>query len=261
MNCPYCQRKLAPNAQFCPSCQYDFAGARQKEAHQRVIGFILIAVAAAVALFIVLLPAIIINTCRGRYKHRSGNLVMAAIRDWQTWAIGLPIAAVVLIVLNVAGAFGSSPQTNDSLSTIAADTATARHTPATPRVVVNEPPPETRRVVPPPDPTAKVVPFVAASPPPSVIADFPSPTPSTPPSPSTQTDQNSRVVVGVATGDYLNVRAAPAMNSLAVFTLANGDVVQVLGESVYNGDTEWVPVALGPQRGWVRNKYLRPYTK
>lgn len=101
-------------------------------------------------------------------------------------------------------------------------------------------------------------PHVSRSPAQPAVADSPSPsTPSLP----TQTNENSCVVVGLPAGDYLNVRAAPAMDSAAVFKLANGDVVQVRGESVYNKDTEWVPVASGLQRGWVRNKYLRPYTK
>ena len=64
-------------------------------------------------------------------------------------------------------------------------------------------------------------------------------------------------VVNVPAGDTLNVRSAPAMNAAAAFALSNGQVVQVRGESVFNGDTEWVPVSFENQTGWVRNKYLR----
>lgn len=103
-----------------------------------------------------------------------------------------------------------------------------------------------------PSTTASATATAEASP-----ATFDSP----PLSPPAQTVESFAVVVGIAAGDDLNVRAAPAMNSTAVFKLANGDLVQIRGESVYNGDTEWVPIALGTQRGWVRNKYLRNHTR
>lgn len=135
-----------------------------------------------------------------------------------------------------------------------ADTGGASRTPAEVPTVAGTP-----ATTPPND--ANKPPDVSRSPVQPAVADLPSPSTSPTPSPPTQTNQNSCIVVGLAAGDYLNVRAAPAMNSAAVFKLANGDVVQVRGESVYNGDTEWVPVASGPQSGWVRNKYLRPYTK
>lgn len=72
-----------------------------------------------------------------------------------------------------------------------------------------------------------------------------------------ETDTPLRTVIGVATGDYLNVRSAPGMNSITVFKLANGDHVELIGESVFNGETEWIPVLAGNQRGWVRSKYLQ----
>lgn len=68
---------------------------------------------------------------------------------------------------------------------------------------------------------------------------------------------NACEVVNVPAGDTLNVRSAPAMNAAAAFALGNGQVVQIRGEAVFNGDTEWVPVSFENQTGWVRSKYLR----
>jgi hypothetical protein len=66
------------------------------------------------------------------------------------------------------------------------------------------------------------------------------------------------VVTGVPPGDSLNARSAPAMNSEAVFVLNNGAKVSILGAAVKNGETEWIPVSFGSQKGWVRGKYLKP---
>ena len=68
-------------------------------------------------------------------------------------------------------------------------------------------------------------------------------------------------VIGVAPGDFLNVRSGPAMNTSVAFKLTNGDKVQVTGQSSFNGDTEWIPIAVDSKQGWVRNKYLRPQSK
>jgi hypothetical protein len=46
-----------------------------------------LAAALAAAAFVMLLPGIVINTLRGRYKARKRNLVLEALRDPQTWAI------------------------------------------------------------------------------------------------------------------------------------------------------------------------------
>jgi hypothetical protein len=81
------------------------------------------------------------------------------------------------------------------------------------------------------------------------------------PSPSSSDSAQTCIVVGVAPGDYLNIRSAPAMNSRPVFKLANGDEVLIRGASIYNGDTEWIPITSGSQQGWVCNKYLRANPK
>ncbi|MFO1486000.1 MAG: SH3 domain-containing protein [Verrucomicrobiaceae bacterium] len=67
----------------------------------------------------------------------------------------------------------------------------------------------------------------------------------------------SAIVIGIAADDYLNVRSAPAMNSNDLFKLTNGQTVQIRGDSVFNGDTEWIPISVGTQQGWVRKKYLQ----
>lgn len=68
-------------------------------------------------------------------------------------------------------------------------------------------------------------------------------------------------VVGLAADDYLNVRSAPAMNSDTKFRLSNGQRVQIRGDSVFNGETEWIPITVDAQQGWVRGKFLKPEFK
>jgi len=65
------------------------------------------------------------------------------------------------------------------------------------------------------------------------------------------------IVTGIAADDYLSVRSAPAMNSKELFRLSNEQKIQVRGDSVFNGDTEWIPISAATQQGWVRKKYLR----
>jgi hypothetical protein len=65
-------------------------------------------------------------------------------------------------------------------------------------------------------------------------------------------------IVGVPEGDSLNVHSAPAMKSPTVFTLMNGDAVQLAGLTVFNGDTEWFPIVCTSGTGWVSRKYLKP---
>ena len=66
------------------------------------------------------------------------------------------------------------------------------------------------------------------------------------------------IIVGVAPGDSLNVHSGPAMKSSTVFTLANGDAVQIDGSTVLNGETEWFPIVCASGTGWVSRKYLEP---
>jgi len=73
-----------------------------------------------------------------------------------------------------------------------------------------------------------------------------------------QTDSTKvAVVTGIAADDFLSVRSAAAMNSQELLRLSQGQVIQIRGESVYNGDTEWIPISHGSQQGWVRKKYVQ----
>jgi TPR repeat protein len=66
------------------------------------------------------------------------------------------------------------------------------------------------------------------------------------------------IVTGIAADDYLSVRSAPAMNSKELLRLKKDQKIQIRGDSVFNGDTEWVPISAELKQGWVRKKYLRP---
>lgn len=58
-------------------------------------------------------------------------------------------------------------------------------------------------------------------------------------------------------GTDLNVRADPGANYPVVTKLPGGfEDIRVVGESVYNGSTEWVRIAFADQSGWVARRFL-----
>ncbi len=64
-------------------------------------------------------------------------------------------------------------------------------------------------------------------------------------------------VVGVKKGDFLNMRSEPSSDSEVITKLKNGDVVQFIGKSVRNGQTEWVHVSSGVHNGWFNSAFLQ----
>ena len=63
--------------------------------------------------------------------------------------------------------------------------------------------------------------------------------------------------VAVAEGDTLTLRIGPGVIYQAVGTIPNGALVFVTGNSVMNGNTEWIPIQHLSRKGWVVRKYLR----
>lgn len=77
--------------------------------------------------------------------------------------------------------------------------------------------------------------------------------------PSTPTTSNMLhvfVVVGIQPGDSLNVRSSPTMTSVPLLQLRNGQEVQARGDSVFNGETEWIPIKVGGLQGWANRAFL-----
>ncbi len=73
--------------------------------------------------------------------------------------------------------------------------------------------------------------------------------------PSAQDD--SYTVTGIADDDMLNIRSGPGKDYPIVAQLANGTgQVRITGESVMNGDADWVPIQFAGGKGWVRPKFL-----
>lgn len=102
-----------------------------------------------------------------------------------------------------------------------------------------------------------------ATPPRSAPSSTPPPLPTPAPAgPAEEVAEKSArqrcIIVGVPPGDSLNVHSGPAMKSSTVFTLANGDAVQIAGSTVLNGETEWFPIVCASGTGWVSRKYLEP---
>lgn len=64
-------------------------------------------------------------------------------------------------------------------------------------------------------------------------------------------------VRGIKKGDTLNVRAEPTADSQVVAQLRNSDLVQIRGTAITNGTTEWTPIAIGTQVGWVSKIFLQ----
>lgn len=98
---------IAENAPECRKCGHDYrAEHAQKKAVQaasHILFLIILGVALAVLTFAALLPGIIINAIRGRYINSGSNFFKAALTDWQTWFIGLPITALLLLLFNSLG--------------------------------------------------------------------------------------------------------------------------------------------------------------
>lgn len=64
-------------------------------------------------------------------------------------------------------------------------------------------------------------------------------------------------ITGIAFNDVLNVRSGPGMNFPIVAKLSDGDGgVRITGESVVNGDDDWVPIQFPGGKGWTRPKFL-----
>ena len=402
-HCPECNRKVASNADICPSCRYDFAPKRRQEAFARLVASMIFAALCLLAVFVLLLPGIVINGFRGRYKNRQENFILAAVKDWQTWLIATPISGAVIAILWAAGMIHApveSDETRRKISTVetgmegSADSKTnftlvpvREHSPG-----ADEPsglPDHTTRSATNSSQLGKAQVDlsknkVSFSPPQTVATTT---APNNPPmavvAPSfneidamrefergkllfkgdgvpkdmdeavrcfmraankgyasaqhqlgvayakgwgvPQSDQeavgwyikaavqglaeaqhdlavryvlgqgvdknvaegvrwyrkaasqgwedsivalrrydskppvpnSTAVVIGVVEGDQLNVRSAPAMSSSTSFKLSTGQTVQIRGDSVFNGDTEWIPITFGMQQGWVTRKFLK----
>jgi hypothetical protein len=95
---------------MCPRCRRDFTPDLKRKAQTEKIANAIIVVvllfALAVVLFIALLPGIVINSLRGRYKNRTRGLISTAVRDWQTWLISMPFAIPLFIF--VVGSFNDA---------------------------------------------------------------------------------------------------------------------------------------------------------
>lgn len=104
--CPKCSHRVSETADQCPSCGENFAARRRQEAVGHALALAVLLLLIALAGLIILSPGIVINVLRGRYRDRSGNILLAAMRDWQTWLIALPIAAAAFMASKLGGTFG-----------------------------------------------------------------------------------------------------------------------------------------------------------
>lgn len=223
MICPTCQRRLANNAKCCPTCQHDFEADRAEKTRLQLFSAAVLLLLLAGALFVVLLPGIIINALRGRYRGGSRGVISSAIRDWQTWAISIPLVLVGLMFLGESDSLSNGRDRSgapDSSPVAAFDFSPS------PSGTVTDSGVEVRRAIP--------VHGVPVSP------------------------DAFYKVSGVGLGDTLNVRTGPGADNALVVRLPNGakDIL-VTGAAVMNGSTEWVPVRCGDRNGWVASQYLR----
>ncbi len=66
-------------------------------------------------------------------------------------------------------------------------------------------------------------------------------------------------VVGVANGDYLNMREGPGQSSPSVQRLQNGvDGITLISGTVNNDGTDWQKIESRGVQGWVAARYLAP---
>lgn len=106
-------------------------------------------------------------------------------------------------------------------------------------------------------PTPVSTPFVAATP---VSASTPLPTIAPAVSPASESITTYRVV-GVPSGDFLNLRTGPGQNYPIVQRLQNGlDGITLMGGPVNNGGTIWQKVDSRGTQGWAVLSFLAPGT-
>lgn len=239
INCPTCNRRLANNARRCPSCQRDLAEDRRRQAASLEIVVIGVFAMAKIFGLLMLMPGIIVNGLRGRYKDGTRGLIPAAIRDWQTWLISMPlIIPVVVFLLNV--------RDGKKSTLIAPETVTSVQLRGQSRIremndskMVNSKDDKSSEI-PLAIPVAKVVQANE-----TILKKF------------TEIPV-SYVVVGIATNDTLNVRSGPGANNELIDKLPNGySNIRITGASVMNGTNEWVPIAFGNRSGWVGKQFLK----
>jgi peptidoglycan biosynthesis protein MviN/MurJ (putative lipid II flippase) len=89
---------------------------RRQEVIARALSLFLLVALLGFALVVILLPGIIINTLRGRYQDRPNHILRASLADWQTWAIALPITAIIIATLRLAGVFGAAAPADEGNS-------------------------------------------------------------------------------------------------------------------------------------------------
>jgi uncharacterized protein YraI len=109
------------------------------------------------------------------------------------------------------------------------------------------------------DSTATATPTVSLiAPLPSLTARLPSPFVA--PTPTSAVVMQASLafhVIKVPAGDYLNVRAGPGDNYQVTGHLPpETDGVTIIGNSVTNGTTLWVPIVVAQIKGWVNRDYL-----
>ena len=116
--CPGCGVQIPYGQSACYNCRHGARVDALGNALGRFIASALFFIILVLIGIVILLPGIIINGLRGRYKNSTHNFLIAAVRDWQTWFIALPISAGIIFILYSAGAFDAIlRQTFESPST------------------------------------------------------------------------------------------------------------------------------------------------
>ena len=81
-----------------------------------------------------------------------------------------------------------------------------------------------------------------------------------PPLPPAEQSRSSHLysISGIAPGDTLNVRTGPGANYVVADKLAaNRKDIQIIGDSVMNGPTEWIHIMYDGKAGWVSKQFLK----
>jgi len=183
-----------------------------------------------------LMPGIIVNWLRGRYKNEKRSLLLAATRDWQAWLISMPlIIPVAIFLLNTRNS--EKPKLTEY------ETATSVKLRALSRIKEMHDSkiktPEIPRAIP-----VAEVPHLNEP----ILKSFT----------GISRPVDSHIVIGIATHDTLNVRSGPSANNDVIDKLPNGySGIHITGAPVINGNNEWVPIKFENKSGWVSKQYLK----
>ncbi|MDD5200534.1 MAG: hypothetical protein PHC88_12115 [Terrimicrobiaceae bacterium] len=185
---------------------------------------------------------------------------------WAWWLGGIALLLLIGVLVGVSSQAPSPPTSFDTSRAPSPATSASKYNDDGEEIVASS--------APPPTPIELESPLASTYTQPSEASPTPAPaSPLVTPTPPTVSNAQAEIlrraalaptqtyrVVGVSSGDYLNMRQGPSASSLIVHKVGNGvDGITVIGDPVSNGKTTWRQINCGGVIGWVSQDFLAQY--